>query len=198
VDLPPWRNQEWKMVPNKRKTTWLVIGITGGVLILCLLIGCGALIMSAPRIYNYLLSRTALNVGSPAPDFKLTALTGEQVRLSQYQGQPVLPSFGATWCPDCNLADPVLQLTYDDHPELVVLLVDISETTATVQEWADENGYTFPVLLDSNGAAGNRYGIVAIPTVFFIDEAGVIQAKLIEAVTPELLADTLPLIGIEP
>jgi hypothetical protein len=54
------------------------------------------------------------------------------------------------------------------------------------------------VLLDSDYAVDRQYAINAIPTVFFIDGNGIIQAKVIETVTPELLGDALPMIGIEP
>jgi hypothetical protein len=40
--------------------------------------------------------------------------------------------------------------------------------------------------------------VFAIPTELFIDADGIIRAKIIESVTPELLAEKLPLIGVEP
>ena len=186
------------MSPKKRQNNRKIIGYSlAGVGILFLIV-CGAMAVYAPKIYSYLRSRSPVSIGSRAPDFELTALTGESVRLSQYRGRPMLLSFGATWCPDCARADPLLQETFDHQTGLVVLLVDSGETTATIQKWADETGYTFPVLIDSNNAAGKQYAITAIPTVFFIDEDGVIRAKLIETVTAELLEGNLPLIGIEP
>ena len=186
------------MTPNKSKKTWLIVGITGGALALCLLISCGVLVFAGPSIYSSLLARTSLSVGSTAPDFELTTLEGKSVRLSQFAGQPVLLDFGATWCPDCANADPILQQASENYPGLVVLLVDGGETRQTVQDWQKSNGYTFQVLLDSDNAIDKRYGIMAIPTIFFLDGKRVIQAKLVEAVTPELLDANLPLIGIEP
>ena len=55
---------------------------------------------------------------------------------------------------------------------------------------------THPVLLDRDGSVTEQYQVFAIPTELFIDEDGIIQAKIIESVTPELLAKYLPLIGI--
>jgi hypothetical protein len=42
------------------------------------------------------------------------------------------------------------------------------------------------------------YHVFAIPTVLFIDAQGLIQAQVIEGVTYQLLAEKLPLIGIQP
>ena len=107
-------------------------------------------------------------------------------------------SLGATWCPDCRAEAPVLEELHQAHPELVVLMVDSKESLEVVQQFADEFSLTHPILLDKDGAVGNLYQVFAIPTVLFIDADGVIRAKVIEGVTPQLLAEKLPLIGITP
>jgi peroxiredoxin len=38
---------------------------------------------------------TALEIGEQAPDFTLPSTTGDQIRLSQFRGQPVLIEFYA-------------------------------------------------------------------------------------------------------
>ena len=93
---------------------------------------------------------------------------------------------------------PLIQELHENHPDLVVLQVDIQESASTVQEFVDEFGITHPVLLDSDGSLERLYQVFAIPTELFIDSEGIIQAKIIEIVTPELLAEKLPLIGIQP
>lgn len=183
---------------KKKPRLFVVIGLS--LAGLCLL-GCmavAALALFSPVIYQRYLHSTSLDIGSPAPDFELTTLTGETIRLSQFNGQPVLLSLGATWCPDCRAEAPVLEALHRDHPELVILMVDSKEGSETVQQFADEFGLTHPILLDSDGAVLNLYQVFAIPTVLFIDTEGLICAKVIEGVTPELLADKLPLIGITP
>ena len=87
---------------------------------------------------------------------------------------------------------------YKKHPELVILLVDSKESPEVVQAFVDEFSITHPVLLDMDGAVSKLYQIFAIPTEIFIDKDGVIRAKIIESVTLELLAEKLPLIGVNP
>jgi hypothetical protein len=82
--------------------------------------------------------------------------------------------------------------------KLVVLLVDSKEGPDVVQSFADEFGITHPILLDWDGKVSELYQIFAIPTELFIDEDGIIQAKLVERVTPGLLAEKLPMIGVTP
>jgi len=174
----------------------ILISIIGICLTGCL--GIGLAIRFAPIIYQYSLENSSLKVGDTAPDFELTALTGETVRLSQFNGLPVLLTIGATWCPDCRLEAPLLEEVHKAHPELVILLVDSKESADVVQGFADEFGITHPILLDKDGAVSKLYQVFAIPTEIFIDKDGVIQAKIIESVTPELLAEKLPLIGVNP
>ena len=57
---------------------------------------------------------------------------------------------------------------------------------------------THPILLDQDGSISNLYQVFTIPTELFIDADGIIHAKIIERVTPGLLAEKLPLIGINP
>src|SRR5690625_4297652 len=58
--------------------------------------------------------------GSTAPDFSLTTLDGESVRLSDFRGQKIMLNFWATWCAPCRAEMPDMQKFYDDK-DVVVL-----------------------------------------------------------------------------
>lgn len=172
----------------------ILIAIIGICLLGCL--GIGLTLRFAPNIYQYSLENSSLKVGDSAPDFELTTLKGETIRLSQFQGQPVLLTFGASWCPDCRIEAPLLQELHESNPDLVILLVDSKENHDTVQSFANDFSITHPILLDQDGEIMKLYQVFAIPTELFIDANGIIKAKLIERVTPELLAEKLQLIGV--
>jgi cytochrome c biogenesis protein CcmG/thiol:disulfide interchange protein DsbE len=183
----------------KRKMNWLAIlaiSVIGICLIGCL--GIGLAVRLAPNIYRYSLDQSSLKVGNPAPDFELTSLDHGTTRLSQFKGQPVLLSIGATWCPDCRIEAPLLEEVHQAFPGLAVLMLDSNESPATVQQFADQFGITHPILLDQDGSISKLYRVYAIPTEIFIDADGIIKAKIVERVTPELLSKKLPLIGINP
>jgi peroxiredoxin len=183
---------------NNNKTWWVIIAISlAGI---CLL-ACGVIglfVLFAPNLYQFSLEQSSLNVGTAAPDFKLTGLSGEYMRLSQFRGQPVLLTFAATWCPDCRAETPVLQGLHIRHPELAILTVDSKESPEIVQSFVNKFGVTYPVLLDTDGAVSDQYRIFAIPTGLFIDAEGIIRVKVIDNLTARLLAEKLPLIGVEP
>ena len=183
----------------QKKPNWLLIvglSLAGLCLIGCL--AAMAISFLAPSFFQAYLENSSLAIGDTAPDFELTALTGETIRLSQFRGQPILLSIGATWCPDCRKEAPLLQELHETHPELVILMVDSKEGPDVVRQFADEFGITHPILVDQDGAVMELYQVFAIPTDLFIDAEGIIRAKIIESVTPQLLAEKLPLIGVEP
>ncbi len=183
---------------NRKKRWFGIIGIS--VLAVCLLvcIAAGLAIRFAPDLHQISMQIKSMKPGGPAPDFELASLDGTTVRLSQFKGRPVVLSFGASWCPDCRAEAPVLQNLHQTHPELVVMMVDSKEGEDVVRKYASEFGMTHPVLLDKDGTVSRQYQIYAIPTVFFIDSDGIVRTMVIETVTPKLLAERLPSIGVTP
>ena len=94
-------------------------------------------------------------------------------------------NFWATWCPPCRYEMPFLQEIYEEWSDkgLVLLTVDIGESSATVSDFMQDNRLSLPVLLDTSQVVAQRYNITAIPTTFFIDKDGIIQEKKIGAFT---------------
>ena len=115
-----------------------------------------------------------LNERISARDFSLPNLNGEIVSLQELRGQAVVLYFWATWCGPCRAGMPSLQALHDRYREngLEVLAVNIREAPQHVQSFISENNYTFPVLLDGNGAVSGAYGVRALPTIFIIDQEG--------------------------
>lgn len=121
---------------------------------------------------------TAPRKGFLAPDFELATLNGGTVRLSDLRGKPVLINFWASWCGPCRTEMPHIQTAYENHAQdgLVVLGVDQMESPNSVSRFAEEYGLTFPIPMDSDGEVSAVYRARGLPTSFFVDPGGVIQA----------------------
>jgi peroxiredoxin len=183
---------------HKQKTHWTIILLS---LLGLGLNGCfqiGPSVRFGPTLIAFSRDISSLRVGTSAPDFELLALNGDTVRLSQFKGQPVLLSIGASWSAYRRAEAALLQELHQAHPELVILMVDSKESVDVVQGFADDFGITYPILLDQDGKVNALYQIFAIPTELFIDEEGVVKGKIVENITPELLSENLQLIGITP
>ena len=182
-----------------KKSRWLGIAAIAAVVVCVgMCAATGLALRYGVDIYAFFQRQRLPDTGSSAPDFTLSTLDGRSVLLSQFQGQPVVLTFSASWCPPCREEAPFQQALHRQHPELVILLVDSNEQDRVVQRFADEFGMTFPVLLDRSGSVYRQYGIFGIPTSFFIDPGGIIRHVLVGALTVEVAAEALPLIGVEP
>ncbi len=118
-----------------------------------------------------------------APDFTLQTLDGASVTLSSLRGKVVLINFWATWCPPCVREIPRLVRvaeTYQDQG-LVVLGVNTTyqDDPAKVRQFAHDNGISYPVLLDAEGVASEKYPARLMPTTYLIDRSGkIVQNKV--------------------
>ena len=122
--------------------------------------------------------------GEAAPDFVLTSLDGEAVRLSDYRGKKVILNFWATWCPPCKAEMPHMQKFYEDNKDqgievLAVNLTSIDKGEESVQAFVEKFGLTFPIPMDRDGQLGPQYQAVTIPTTYIIDTEGIIQKKVV-------------------
>jgi peroxiredoxin len=130
-----------------------------------------------------------LERGQIAPDFELTTLDGETVKLSDYRGERVMLNFWATWCPPCRAEMPDMQKFHDDT-DVVILAVNLRGTessTEKVQDFIDERDLTFPILLDEETDVADQYQIQPIPSSFLINSDGRIHNKAFGALNYDLM-----------
>lgn len=137
-------------------------------------------------------------VGRPASAFTLTAFDGATVSLDTLRGKVVVVNFWASWCnPACYDEAPALERawrTYRDRG-VIVVGVDMQDTTEAAQTFITRFGLTFPNAPDAGGKVAVDYGVYGVPETFVIDKAGVIRHKQIGPITPEALEKViLPLI----
>ena len=118
-------------------------------------------------------------VGFPAPGLELTTLQGESISLHDVRGKAVVLNFWASWCPPCKAEMPAIQRLTELYSadKLAILSVNATgqDNLADVQTFVEDYRLTFPILLDAQGDASRLYQVQALPTTFFIDQAGVIQ-----------------------
>lgn len=127
----------------------------------------------------------AARVGRLAPDFTLTDLEGNRITLSDFRGKVVLINFWASWCPPCRAEMPDIEAVYQEYKDkgVVVVGIDIREPEDIVRQFVADGGYSWTFVLDTTGAVASTYAITAIPTSFFLDKEGVIQAARVGAMT---------------
>jgi peroxiredoxin len=138
--------------------------------------------------------------GRAAPDFLLSQVGGEPLRLSDFQGRPVIVNFWATWCSTCRAETPHLIDVYERHTAdgLVLLGVNLRENEGAIQGFMADFGISYPVVLDRNGEVASTWRIggpnQGVPSTYFIDADGVVRKVVFGQVTEKLAAEGLSLI----
>ncbi len=142
-------------------------------------------------------AQTAARLGHLAPDFALSDLNGQTVRLSGFRGKPLLLNFWAAWCPPCRKEMPDLQNFHERYGEKVVLLgVNWGEDANTVKEFLARYGVKYLNLLDERGTAFVLYRLTGIPTSFFIDREGFIRGIWLGPLKVEEIAGIFERLGL--
>jgi DsbE subfamily thiol:disulfide oxidoreductase len=118
----------------------------------------------------------APHLGYLAPDFELTGFDGRTVRLSEFRGKPVLLNFWATWCPPCRKEMPDLQSFHKQYGDKITVLgINWNDDPPEAMNFLHSFGITYQNVIDRDGKVFVSYQLTAIPTSFWIDEAGVIR-----------------------
>ncbi|MBS4195447.1 redoxin domain-containing protein [Lederbergia citri] len=137
-----------------------------------------------------------LSQGDIPPDFELTTLEGEKVRLSDFNGKKVILNFWATWCPPCRAEMPHMENFYKKHAEKMNVEIIAVNLTAEerggngpekVKKFIEEYGITFRVPLDEAGEVADKYRIIPIPTSYLIGTNGVVQKKILGPMDEEMM-----------
>jgi len=143
----------------------------------------------------YGLTRDAKLVPSPlpgraAPDFALTTLTGDTLRLADLRGQVVVLNFWASWCIPCLQEHPLLVAADERWRDQGVRIVGVvyQDTPTNARDWLRERGGSWRHVLDTHSRLAIEYGLFGVPETYFIDRHGVIAYKHIGPLSADVLA----------
>ncbi len=119
---------------------------------------------------------TPMTEPKPAPALRLADLDGKMHDLADLKGKLVVVNFWATWCPPCRREMPSLERLKQrlQARGLAVLAVDVGENADTVFAFTGqlEPAPSFPLLLDRDSQAMQRWKVKGLPTTFVVDAAG--------------------------
>lgn len=113
-----------------------------------------------------------------APDFSLSALSGDVVSLSALRGSVVILDFWASWCKPCTRTLPSLHALAGRLADrgVILLAVSLDRTEAAAREYATAEGLAPEIVLygslDAAREVKDLYGVVGIPRTFIIDRDG--------------------------
>jgi thiol-disulfide isomerase/thioredoxin len=114
-------------------------------------------------------------LGEAAPEIELKDLSGETVKLKDFEGEKVLVLFWNPGCGFCQQMLPDLKEWESDPPEgAPPKLLVVSAGTAEANE---AMGLGSPVVLDQQFNAGRAFGVSGTPSAVLVDEEGKIASE---------------------
>jgi peroxiredoxin len=129
-----------------------------------------------------------LTAGESTPAFTLETLQGKPSQFpSDYRGKIVAVRFWADWCPFCESEMQALEPVYQNYRErgLRILAVNVRQDRETAADFINDLNISYETLLDREGEVARAYGVMALPTTFFIDRNGVLKTRILGESTPE-------------
>ena len=120
--------------------------------------------------------------------FTLKDLDGRIVKLSDYQGKPVLLYFMATWCPLCRDMIPRMKEIHSLYSAkgLVMLGISVMESREKVAAYSKRHALPYPTLLDGEGTVAKSYSVVGLPVLALIDRESLITCWNCRSVDKQL------------
>ncbi|HUG66911.1 MAG TPA: TlpA disulfide reductase family protein [Pirellulaceae bacterium] len=121
------------------------------------------------------LANTSLvGVGDPVPQFSLTTADGNEFSLPD-EDKVTLINFFATWCGPCRIELPHIERIWaanrsDEHFRMLV--IGREETTESVREYRDKNGFSFAIAADPNRAVYSLFAKESIPRTLVVSPDG--------------------------
>ncbi len=139
-----------------------------------------------------------LNPGDIAPAFAASSLGAVPFRFpDDLRGKPVVIRFWADWCRFCEGEMKAIERVWLRHKDqgLMVIAVNAGQNRQDVAAFISKIGVTYPALLDEKAAISRQYGVVALPTTYFVGADGRIRGKVLgeadEATFERLTVDLL-------
>jgi cytochrome c biogenesis protein CcmG/thiol:disulfide interchange protein DsbE len=121
------------------------------------------------------------SAGTPSLDFVLKDMDGNDVRLADFKGRPLLVNFWATWCPPCRAEVPWLIEFADKYRDegLAVLGISVDDAPEDIRAFAAEYDVNYPMLVGlGHDELREAYDASAvIPVSWLIKADGTVFAK---------------------
>jgi len=133
-------------------------------------------------------------IGRKAYMFKAQTFDGDPISLSQFRGRPIILNFWASWCISCKTEARILESAHQRFTPKGAVFIGIAINDTRKESLAFIRRYGKTYLLAPDGKTGDislDYGVTAVPETFLIDKDGIIQNKVLGAVTMEVIVDFL-------
>lgn len=131
-------------------------------------------------------------VGKSAPDFEFTTFDGNNFKLRDNIGKPMVVNFWASWCSPCREEAEILEESFAKLNSSVMFVgVNIQDTASNAEQFISEFELNYINGPDKTGSITIDYGVIGLPVTFFIDNNGVIVNRWVGTLTENTLSELI-------
>ena len=189
---------------TERARTWL-LAVAAGVVVAVAVVAAGfwlatviddtpepdgTFVLDEPGIFEQPTDAINADVtGRQLPDIALTDADGNERRLDEFRGRPLVVNLWFSTCGPCKreLRD-FAEVHADIGDEIQFVGVDPFDTVEAMERFAAERGVQYPLWRDTNFALTNELEIVGYPVTLFVSPEGRILRQTGEIDGEELRA----------
>lgn len=120
---------------------------------------------------------TLVHAGDRAPTFTVTSLAGDTITVGGEQGEIVVLSFFATWCPPCREEFPHLETEVWQRfrgEKFSFVAIGREHTADELQPFVEEMAVSFPIAPDPTREVYAKYAEAFIPRTIVIGPDGAV------------------------
>jgi cytochrome c biogenesis protein CcmG/thiol:disulfide interchange protein DsbE len=119
--------------------------------------------------------RGPLEIGKPAPLFRLTTYENKEIDLEKLKGKVVVINFWASWCEPCEQEAADLETAwryYQPRGDVAFIGVNWSDADKNALEYLKKYDITFPNGPDLGTRISQKYRITGVPETYILDQEG--------------------------
>jgi cytochrome c biogenesis protein CcmG/thiol:disulfide interchange protein DsbE len=174
--------------PRRRVGTWVAAGVVLIVIVF------GAVFASRFGRDPDLVASPLIGQPAPALTLPLLEAVGD-VALADLEGDIVVVNFWASWCTGCRVEHDALLAAAAAYRDAGVSFLGIlhQDRPPTGIGFLDDFGRGDPYryVVDEGSRAGIEFGVLGLPTTFFLDRAGTIVGQVNGPVSLDVLIRTI-------
>ena len=165
-----------------------ILSNSGRIVVFVIIIGLISLMAYAIFGSNTTVKTSPL-IGTQAPDFTLKTFDGQELSLSDLEGQTILLNFWASWCMPCKQEAPALERSWQKYKDKGVVFVGVNvwDENSNALKYLSKFGGGYPHVLDPNEEIQIDYGVGGVPETYFIDSSGVVRDKFTGPLTEQII-----------
>lgn len=136
-------------------------------------------------------------VGHPAPPIEAKLADGSAFTLASKSGKKVVISFWASWCGPCRNELPALSTFAKEHPQFQYIALNVDRDRAAAEKFLSAVQVDVPIAYDPEAISMGAYGVMSMPTMFVVDEKGMLAWQKIGFNQERGLSELAATLGVD-